>query len=47
MSRMQEQAMAFFDACETGQGWETCRAYCHPDATFSVQADALADVTTL
>ena len=39
--------MAFFDACETGQGWETCRAYCHPDATFSVQADALADVTTL
>lgn len=47
MSRMQQQAMEFFDACETGQGWETCRAYCHPDATFSVQADALADVTTL
>lgn len=39
--------MQFFDACETGKGWEACSQYCHPDATFSAQADALADVTTL
>ena len=47
MSNMLEQARAFFDACETGQGWDACKAYCHPDATFSAQADALADVSTV
>lgn len=40
-------ARAFFDACETGKGWEGCKQYCHPDAGFSCQADALADVTTV
>src|SRR5215207_1909196 len=40
-------AEQFFAACETGQGSQGCQAYCHPGATFSVQADALADVTTL
>lgn len=40
-------AEQFFVTCETGQGWEVCQAYCHPDATFAVQADALAGVTTL
>lgn len=38
---------AFFEACETGKGWDGCREHCHPDAGFSCQADALADVTTL
>jgi predicted ester cyclase len=47
MSSMRETAERFFDACETGKGWEVCSAQCHPDATFSAQADALADVTTL
>ena len=42
-----ETAQAFFEACETGQGWAACAAFCHPDATFSSQADALADITTL
>lgn len=42
-----EAAEAFFNACETGKGWETCRAWCIADATFSCQADALADVKTL
>ena len=37
----------FFDACETGKGWDVCQAWCHPDATFSCQADALADTGTL
>ncbi len=47
MSSIKEKAEQFFDACETGKGWETCRQYCHPQATFSAQADALAGVETL
>lgn len=42
-----EIAQAFFDACETGKGWEVCQAWCLPDAGFSCQADALADTKTL
>lgn len=40
-------ARKFFEACETGKGWEACRANCTEDATLSAQADALADVTAL
>jgi hypothetical protein len=40
-------AKDFFDACETGKGWEACSAYCAPDATFSAQAEPLLDVRTL
>ena len=47
MSSIKEKAEQFFDACETGKGWETCQQYCHPQATFSAQADALAGVDTL
>ncbi|ABK74011.1 hypothetical protein LI99_07910 [Mycolicibacterium smegmatis] len=36
-------AERFFEACETGKGWARCRQYCHSDATFTAQADALAD----
>ena len=43
----EEIARAFFEACETGQGWQVCRTWCHEGATFSCQADALADTTTL
>jgi steroid delta-isomerase-like uncharacterized protein len=44
---MMDTAVRFFDACETGQGWEACRAYCHPDATFAAHAAALAGVDTV
>ena len=47
MSAILEPAKLFFDACETGKGWEGCKAYCHPDATFSAQAAALADIDTI
>jgi len=47
MTQMKETAERFFDACETGKGWEGCRQYCHPDATFSAQTGALAGVDTL
>jgi len=40
-------ARDFFEACETGGGWEACKGYCHADASFACQADALADITTL
>jgi len=42
-----EIARAFFQACETGGGWAECAQYCHDDATFSCQADALADIRSL
>lgn len=42
-----ETAKEFFDACETGKGWEICKAYCHADAEFAAQAHALEDVSTL
>jgi predicted ester cyclase len=38
---------AFFEACESGKGWEVCSAYCTPNATFSAQADGLQHVKTL
>jgi predicted ester cyclase len=44
---MTETAHQFFDACETGKGWEACQQYCHPDASFTAQAGALAGVDTL
>src|SRR5262249_7065065 len=40
-------AEAFFDACETGKGWEICSSFCTPDATFSAQAEPLLEVKTL
>jgi predicted ester cyclase len=40
-------AEAFFEACETGKGWEVCSAYCTPNATFSAQAEPLLEVKTL
>ncbi|TNE58404.1 MAG: nuclear transport factor 2 family protein [Alphaproteobacteria bacterium] len=44
---MKKVATAFFEACETGKGWEVCKVYCSEDATFSSQTDALAGVETL
>ncbi len=40
-------AEEFFKACETGKGWEECKAYCHSDATFSCQSKVLGDIKTL
>jgi predicted ester cyclase len=40
-------AQRFFEACETGKGWDTCKAWCHETASFSCQADALAEVQTV
>ena len=42
-----DTARAFFDALDTGQGWEACSAFCRPDATFAAQAEPLAEIQTL
>lgn len=42
-----DTAKAFFEACETGKGWEGCASYCASGASFSCQAGALADIHTL
>jgi predicted ester cyclase len=47
MSSMQEAAGQFFDACDTGKGWDACSGFCHSGATFSAQAGALEGVDTL
>lgn len=47
MASIKHTARQFFDACETGKGWEACREHCHPSATFSAQAGALQGVQTL
>ena len=44
---MLEVAQAFFDAVDRGQGWEACRQYCTPDATFTAQAEPLAEIRTV
>lgn len=47
MASMTAIAHDFFVACESGKGWDVCRQYCTPDATFSAQAEPLLGVKTL
>lgn len=47
MSAILSQAKKFFEACESGKGWEGCKAFCHPEATFSSQTGVLSDIDTL
>jgi len=42
-----DTANAFFDACETGKGWDGCSPYCHPNASFSAQSEPLSEIQTL
>ena len=44
---MKQTALDFVNACDGGDGWDVCKKYCHDGATFSCQADALADISTL
>ena len=47
MSAITTVARQFFDACETGKGWDGCHAWCTPDASFTAQAEPLGEVRTL
>jgi len=42
-----ETAMKFFKACEEGKGWDECKSYCTSDASFSSQAEPLAEIQSL
>jgi steroid delta-isomerase-like uncharacterized protein len=44
---MKNLAKRFFDACETGKGWDEASQYCHADASFSAQTGALNGIDTL
>jgi predicted ester cyclase len=47
MSTILKPAKDFFEACETGQGWDVCKEFCNPDATFASQTNALSEISTL
>ena len=47
MSNITDLAIGFFEACEAGKGWDACSRWCTPNATFSAQAEPLADIKTL
>ena len=42
-----ENAQKFYHNCESGKGWESVKAYVAEGAQFSVQAAALAEITTV
>jgi len=44
---IKETALEFFDACETGKGWDVCKQWCKPDASFSSQTDLFGETETL
>ena len=47
MTSIATVATKFFEACEAGKGWDGCQAYCTAGATFSAQAEPLADIKSL
>lgn len=47
MSTNISRAQQFFDACESGEGWDGCKSYCHPGATFSSQTGVLSEIDSL
>jgi predicted ester cyclase len=47
MPGISETAQSFFEACEAGKGWDACAGYCTQDASFSAQAEPIAEIKTL
>lgn len=47
MAPVESTARQFFEACEAGKGWEAFKAFCTDEASFSAQAEPLADLRTL
>jgi steroid delta-isomerase-like uncharacterized protein len=47
MSAIRQTAEQFFEACESGKGWDGCKQYCKPDATFSAQTSALNGISNV
>ena len=44
---MLDVAEKFFWPCDEGKGWEACKKYCHPNATFKTDADTLIHLDRL
>lgn len=42
-----DNATRFFHACESLDGWEGCKEYVAPGATFNAQSEPIADITTV
>ncbi len=42
-----DNAKLFFEACDSGAGWDGCKAYVTDGASFSSQSGPLADVQTV
>jgi ketosteroid isomerase-like protein len=40
-------ANGFYEACESGKGWDGCAAFCTADATFTCQAGSIGSMTTV
>ena len=47
MSSITQTAHAFFEACETGKGWDACKQYCATNATFAAQSEAIGEINSL
>ena len=47
MATITDVARHFFDACETGKGWDGCSRFCTQNASFAAQSEPLADIKTL
>ena len=47
MSDIKGIASSFFEACETGKGWDVCKDYCLENASFSCHAEPLLEVRTI
>jgi hypothetical protein len=42
-----DTATKFFHACETSQGWDGCRQFVAPGATFYAQCEPLTDIKSV
>jgi predicted ester cyclase len=47
MDSINQIAEQFFEACETGKGWEGCKTFCTEEASFAAQSEPLVSVNTL
>ena len=42
-----ENAKNFFEACDSGKGWDGCKQYVADAASFSAQSEPLVDIATV
>ncbi len=47
MSDIKSVALQFTEACDAGEGWQVCRSFCHPGATFAFDGEMLSGIDTV